>query len=373
MSNKNEINMDNTPKTYGPKATVAHVVSWYESILFIFHPTGSFLSGFLQERYGRKQCMILANVPSIFGWILLYYTHSTVSLYSSTVLMGLGIGFSEASISSYVGEITEPRLRGSMASLANVALLSTLCPITCICLVILIPESPVWLVSKAKNEKAENSLCWLRGWVEPEIVKTELLELIRYNEVPGTHRRTADVNPVYLGDRRYTSKIVTEVGISNNQSLLLVVFAVVQTIGSSIVVLTVHYLGKIFLTNLTFFINTLLMFLFGIYIVAIKNGYIYSITWIPITYILCGINFFGASVIILPWIARGIATGSSAGLSYLLIFILTKSYIEIEILLTLEYTMVLFGCLGIFGSLYLYFYLPETENKTLLEIEEFLT
>ena len=130
------------------------------SILFIFHPTGSFLSGFLQERYGRKRCMILANVPSIFGWILLYYTHSTVSLYSSTVLMGLGIGFSEDPILSFIGDITEPRLRGSMASLActssmlgglltyflgylfecwTVALLSTLCPITCICLVILVP------------------------------------------------------------------------------------------------------------------------------------------------------------------------------------------------------------------------------------------
>ncbi|CAI6371052.1 unnamed protein product [Macrosiphum euphorbiae] len=102
--------MDNTPKTYGPKATIFATtaqnflliglgmeigmptiviqqlyrnsdsefsltlteVSWYGSILFIFHPTGSFLSGFLQERYGRKRCMILANVPSIFGWILLY-------------------------------------------------------------------------------------------------------------------------------------------------------------------------------------------------------------------------------------------------------------------------------------------------------------
>jgi SP family facilitated glucose transporter-like MFS transporter 8 len=60
---------------------------------------------------------------------------------------------------SYVGEITEPRIRGMMASLAStagilgmfliyllgyffewriVALLSTLCPITCICLVMLV-------------------------------------------------------------------------------------------------------------------------------------------------------------------------------------------------------------------------------------------
>lgn len=129
------------------------------SILFIFHPTGSFLSGFLQERFGRKRCMIFANIPSIFGWITLYFTNTPFLLYTSTVLMGLSIGFSEAPILSYVGEITEPRLRGSMSSLActaamigglmtfilgflyewrTVALLSTLCPIMCICLVLFV-------------------------------------------------------------------------------------------------------------------------------------------------------------------------------------------------------------------------------------------
>jgi len=129
------------------------------SLLCIFHPAGSLLSGFLQERFGRKRCIIIANFPSILGWILLYHTHSVVSLYVSTILMGLSIGFSEAPIFSYVGEITEPRLRGSMASLTStapmfgvsflftlgyffewqtVALLSTLCPITSICLVMLV-------------------------------------------------------------------------------------------------------------------------------------------------------------------------------------------------------------------------------------------
>jgi len=69
--------------------------------------------------------------------------------------------------------------------------------------------------------------------------------------------------------------------------------------------------------------------------------------------------------------SRGVAAGSCAALSYLLMFILTKSYLTIEIFLTLEYTMLLFGGIGIFGLVYLYLYLPETENKTLLEIEEY--
>lgn len=69
--------------------------------------------------------------------------------------------------------------------------------------------------------------------------------------------------------------------------------------------------------------------------------------------------------------SRGIATGVSAGMAYLLLFILTKSYLTIEMILSIECTMLLFGCIGIFGLIYFYNYLPETENKTLLEIEEF--
>lgn len=71
--------------------------------------------------------------------------------------------------------------------------------------------------------------------------------------------------------------------------------------------------------------------------------------------------------------SRGIATGSSAALAYLMIFVLTKSFIPIVICISLEYTMILLGCIGLLGLVYLCFYLPETENKTLLEIEEYFS
>jgi len=68
--------------------------------------------------------------------------------------------------------------------------------------------------------------------------------------------------------------------------------------------------------------------------------------------------------------SRGVAAGSCAASSYMLMFILTKLYLTVEINLTLEYTMLLFGGIGLFGLVYIYFYLPETEKKTLLQIEE---
>jgi len=117
------------------------------------------VSGFLQEKLGKKRCMIFANLPGLVGWILLYYANTSLILYTSTLLMGFSMGFGAGATSSYVGEISEPRLRGSLGSLGGialrlgssvifvlgyffewrtVALLSSICPILCICLVVFV-------------------------------------------------------------------------------------------------------------------------------------------------------------------------------------------------------------------------------------------
>ncbi|XP_050533259.1 facilitated trehalose transporter Tret1-like isoform X2 [Daktulosphaira vitifoliae] len=408
--------------------------SWYGSILFIFHPIGSVMSGFLQERFGRKRCMILANVPSILGWILLYYTNSITMLYVSTISMGMSIGFSEAPIISYVGEVTEPRLRGSMASIASmssmigmllisilgsmyhwriVALLSIISPVACMCFIACIPESPMWLIAKGRNEEAEKCLCWLRGWVEPNVVKSEFHELIHYNEVSGalqgdsTSRKSSSIlqylalfkdplvyRPLRLvmlffffsfilcliPCRPFLYIILERVGIFDYHDLILVLLSVLQIMACIITILTVNRLGKRFLTLFSFATNTFLLFAFGGYLIALNNNLISSTRWIPLL-IISSIFFFGAyGLSSMPWIllseiysneSRGVATGVSAALSYLLIFILTKSYLPVESLLTLEYSIILFAVIGVFGALYSYYYLPETENKTFLEIEEF--
>ncbi|KAF0773728.1 facilitated trehalose transporter Tret1-like [Aphis craccivora] len=305
--------------------------SWYGSILFIIHPFGCFLSGVLQGRFGKKYCMIFANIPSIIGWILLYLAQSSLFLYSSTLLMGFSIGVGAGAVHAYIGEITEPRLRGAMASLTNTAALFG----------ILIPESPIWLIAKGKHEKAEKAICWLRGWVDSETVKPELSNLLHYNNVSGTIG-TQDSNVVTNDSKNLLSKlaqfkepsvyrpmkliiiffftsyivnltpgkpfigkIMTEVGLRDHQSICLIIFSVLQMIGSVILILTIRRFRKRFLTLVTISINSALLLLFSVYIVAMKNNCIKSMQWIPLT-LIGGIYLSGGcGVACIPWMLIG--------------------------------------------------------------------
>lgn len=40
----------------------------------------------------------------------------------------------------------------------------------------------MWLLSKGRTQRAKVALCWLRGWVNPELVMTEFKYLLKYKE-----------------------------------------------------------------------------------------------------------------------------------------------------------------------------------------------
>lgn len=46
-----------------------------------------------------------------------------------------------------------------------------------------IPETPIWLLSRGREEDAMKSLQWLRGWVSPGCVTNEFNDLKRYKDL----------------------------------------------------------------------------------------------------------------------------------------------------------------------------------------------
>lgn len=58
-----------------------------------------------------------------------------------------------------------------------------------------------------------------------------------------------------------------------------------------------------------------------------------------------------------------------AALCYIMVFTSTKTYLDFEHALGMPGVVYMYGFVGIAGWLFFYFFLPETENRTLEDIE----
>lgn len=79
---------------------------------------------------------------------------------------------STATVSYSAGSLVLYTL-GSLTNWRLVSLISTIFPISSFLLTLTVPETPIWLLSKGYEEKARETLQWLRGWSTPEFVEEE--------------------------------------------------------------------------------------------------------------------------------------------------------------------------------------------------------
>lgn len=99
-------------------------------------------------------------------------------------------------------------------------------------------------------------------------------------------------------------------------------------------------------------------------------------------YFKCSLSFvfsFVSGIRIIPWMligevfpvnVRSASSGLSSGIGYVFAFLANKLFLQMVATLTLEGTFWFYSAVAFIGCVVLYFTLPETENRTLLEIEE---
>lgn len=147
-------------------------------------PIGCLLSGYMSDNFGRKLTLLITEIPLILGWIMIACASNIEMIYIGRLLTGLGSGMVGAPARVYTSEVTQPHLRGTLVALSSVCLsfgvlvqytlgafltwkmlstISCIIPIVAFIGMLMLPESPNYLVSHNKPEKAIKSLAKLRG------------------------------------------------------------------------------------------------------------------------------------------------------------------------------------------------------------------
>lgn len=101
--------------------------------------------------------------------------------------------------------------------------------------------------------------------------------------------------------------------------------------------------------------------------------------WLPLSLLLGSAYLSHAGIRLIPWMligelyptsVRHVATGLSGGSGYIFGFLANKLFLKMLSNLTLPGTYWLYSGISLLGALILYFVLPETEGRTLAEIQE---
>ncbi|CAH0381579.1 unnamed protein product [Bemisia tabaci] len=421
--------------------------SWFGSILNIVHPVASLTSGFFQEKLGRKGSMISTTIPLFGAWMTLYFAQSVYALYAVVLIFGLCRGLTEAPLHAYTGEIGEPLLRGTMSTISvsaaiigasvvfalnyffnwrSVALICSAFPIVTFALLTQIPESPTWLISKNRLDDAMKSLCWLRGWVEPNKVETEFKNLVNYvrnsteqNESSSNGSDQTKKDGFFAKGTRYLAtnyKIMTSRKVLRPLRLVFIVVVVSLTaflagirpyfireiqelkspidarlilvsstgslfIGAIMNVAFLRRFGKRKIALFSHAVAACCIFGMGAYSSFLRDAGSYvQLRWIPIIFWLLLNVVCGLSISVLPWqlicevfpvAGRGLAVGISAAWAHVVMGLMVKFYIYTEAWLGFSWMMYLHGAGTLIGLTYYFFYFPETEGKSLEQIEQY--
>ncbi|KAI5694364.1 hypothetical protein M8J75_015612 [Diaphorina citri] len=403
-------------------------ISWFSDINLICVPLGCLMSGSLTQPFGRKRSMLFMNIPYLLAFLLFVLSRNVTTLYTALALTGLTGGLMEAPVLTYVAEITQPHLRGILSAIASlavifgqtsqlllgsflswrtVAIINMAFPLISAIILFFIPESPHWLISQGRMQEASASLCWLRGWVTPDKVQTELSQITKAIEESELKRLGKDGQrrPNYRMYMRrtfllpyaivtlvffigqfgglttlltYAVGIFESLHVTVNPYIATLLLGLSEMSGALLCVCLVHYTGKRPLALISTGLAGTCFVVVGVY-AHFHETQGWNAPLVPLIFLL-GFGFFTYLCIrLLPWMLlgevfpnniRATAAGAAASSSYIFGFTINKLYFPMRDLFSLSGLFIFYGLINLLGMAGLAVLMPETESRSLADIEE---
>lgn len=157
---------------------------WISSLLTLGATVICIPIGFAIDWIGRRPTMLALIPPYIVGWILMIFANNVAMLYCGRFILGMCGGAFCVTAPMYCTEICQTALRGTIGAFFQLLIVSgvlygylvgaflPLLTINILCAILplifaavhfFMPESPIYLAIKGRNEDAAAALQWLRG------------------------------------------------------------------------------------------------------------------------------------------------------------------------------------------------------------------
>ncbi|KAG5684032.1 hypothetical protein PVAND_013285 [Polypedilum vanderplanki] len=398
--------------------------SWVGSSLNLGAAAMCIPIGVIINLIGRKGSMLALVIPFILGWGLLIWAQHLSMLIIARVFIGISCGGFCVAAPLFIGEIAQKDIRGTLGSFFQLMItigilfvyavgaglkvywLSIICgiiPIVFAAVFIFMPESPTYLVMKDESQKAAKSLKWLRGeQYDPAEEIAELQNDIEERKAQSVSfaeamsrkttirgliislglmffQQVSGINAVIF----YTNTIFDAANTGIEPALATIIIGVMQVIATFVSTMIVDRAGRRILLLISDSIMALCTLALGIYfyLQAQNEDNVKNLGWLPILSLCVFIVCFSLGFGPVPWImigelfapdVKGLGASLNGTLNWLLAFVITKTFVNLTAALGRGGTFWLFSGLSILGTIFVFFVVPETKGKTLIEIQTML-
>lgn len=387
---------------------------------------GCILGGFLMERFGRKTTHLIAAVPCIVGWMMIFLASSIELLLLGRFFTGLVVGILGPPSSVYIGETSAPKYRGFLLAAISLAIavgllfahflgtflpwkltavISVSLPCLAFLLLLLVPESPSWLAKKGRLKEAEQAFLWCRG--HSLEAKEEMYTMLEAQKITPTTTLTrkeklslllrkeflkplAIINVFFIttqfcGVNAITFYSVTimqdTVGDGLDRYASMLIIDVIRVAMSVLACVLLRKCGRRPLTIISGFGSAASLFaLSGFIYLASLDPTLLRLSFVPLTALIGYITFVSLGMVPLPWALNGelfplavreYGSGISSCVAFAAFFLVVKTSPIFFAHIGAHGTFLVYGSVAFLGTVFLCAFLPETKDKTLQEIEDY--
>lgn len=395
---------------------------WLETIYMLGGLAGLPITIYLVDKIGRKRSILVASTTSLIAWVLIGVANHVAYYYVARFMTGVAGDMAFVATPMYIAEVAEQKVRGFLAGLIYIMMLTGLLVVYSVVPFVKIwqssivgasflvfqlltftflPESPYYYLIKQKKEKAEASLKHFRSNcnIEREL-RSIALAVERQEQERGkpqdlimvdSNRKGLIIMSVLNAAQHFSSisvilmnlhSILNEAGsIYIESTYAAIIFAVVMLVAAVIAVAVVDKAGRKILLTTSSLLTGISLAVLATYF-AIKNAGVDTSTfsWIPIASIMVYAAVFKYGLGVVPIILLGElfptsvkAMGMTLSDTMYVSFAALSLYLYQELaVFGLEIPFFVFSASCIFTAIFCVWYVPETKGKTLEEIQYIL-